>query len=179
MVSTASVPASSLLKTVSLPPTSLARSCMPAKPKCPGDPGLASYTFSHSIDNASTDAFATYFKLAGRDWFEGMVSFWPDRLRRLTSKPMLGCSGSFASPRSSGFVRAEFFNILNHPNFGNPNSDLTSPCSAARRKRWRAVSGRAAQTAVSILSTRLADHARSSWRLSFNSEKLSAPGLLL
>jgi hypothetical protein len=23
--------------------------------------------------------------------------------------------------------RAEFFNILNHPNFGNPNSDLTSP----------------------------------------------------
>jgi len=23
--------------------------------------------------------------------------------------------------------RAEFFNIFNHPNFGNPNSDLTSP----------------------------------------------------
>ena len=23
--------------------------------------------------------------------------------------------------------RAEFFNILNHPNFGNPNNSLTSP----------------------------------------------------
>jgi len=23
--------------------------------------------------------------------------------------------------------RAEFFNIFNHPNFGNPNNDLTSP----------------------------------------------------
>jgi hypothetical protein len=39
--------------------------------------------------------------------------------------------------------RAEFFNILNHPNFGNPNSDLTSP-----------LFGRSTQTLASSLGVR-------------------------
>jgi hypothetical protein len=38
--------------------------------------------------------------------------------------------------------RAEFFNILNHPNFGNPNSDLTSP-----------LFGRSTQTLASSLGS--------------------------
>src|SRR5579863_4927631 len=41
MVSSISVPELSLLETVSLPPTPLARSCMPAKPKCPCRPPSA------------------------------------------------------------------------------------------------------------------------------------------
>src|SRR5271157_715935 len=40
MLSSTSVPASSSLQTASLPPTSLARSRMPCKPKCPGRPFL-------------------------------------------------------------------------------------------------------------------------------------------
>jgi len=32
--------------------------------------------------------------------------------------------------------RAEFFNILNHPNFGNSTNVLNSPSLANRRRRW-------------------------------------------
>ncbi len=43
-------------------------------------------------------------------------------------KRILGCSGNFTSPRRCELrFRAEFFNILNHPNFGNPINSLTSP----------------------------------------------------
>jgi hypothetical protein len=55
-------------------------------------------------------------------------------------------------------ARADFFGIFNHPNFG-PGS----------------IAGAAARMAASTLSTRLADRARSSWRLSFNSEKTKRP----
>ncbi len=40
----------------------------------------------------------------------------------------LGLQRQFHISESVGLrFRAEFFNILNHPNFGNPNNDLSSP----------------------------------------------------
>jgi len=60
--------------------------------------------------------------------------------------------------------RSEFFNIFNHPNFGPPSNDLTSPYSAALHKPWRAASAPAAPTADSTPSTRSVVHARSNLR---------------
>ena len=43
-------------------------------------------------------------------------------------KRISGCSGNSGSPRRWELrFRAEFFNIFNHPNFGNPTNSLTSP----------------------------------------------------
>jgi hypothetical protein len=60
--------------------------------------------------------------------------------------------------------RAEFFNILNHPNFANPTNSLPSLFLAAPRKRWRTASDPAARAADSTLCTRSADPDQSSWR---------------
>jgi hypothetical protein len=46
--------------------------------------------------------------------------------------------------------RAEFVNIFNHPNFGNPNNTLNGPCSAAQRKCWRAAWAPAALMAATL-----------------------------
>jgi hypothetical protein len=55
--------------------------------------------------------------------------------------PRLG-SDKVARERVGLRFRAEFFNILNHPNFGPPNTDLTSP-----------LFGRSTQTLASSLGS--------------------------
>ncbi len=64
--------------------------------------------------------------------------------------------------------RSEFFNIFNHPNFGNPNNNLTSPSSANRRKRWPAAWAPAAPMVASTPSTKSAVPAPSSLPSSSN-----------
>jgi len=91
---------------------------------------------------------------------------------------ILHCSGNIKSPRTWGFVsRAEFFNIFNHPNFGNPTNLLTSPLfgqldADARETVWDPV----APMAVSVLSIRSAGRVRSSSPSSFNSSSTATLG---
>jgi len=66
--------------------------------------------------------------------------------------------------------RSEFFNIFNHPNFGNPNNNLTSPSSVNRRKRWPAAWAPAAPMVASTPSTKSAVPAPSSLPSSSNFE---------
>jgi len=55
----------------------------------------------------------------------------------------IGAQRQFRMTEKVGLrLRAEFFNILNHPNFGNPNTDLTSP-----------LFGRSTQTLASSLGS--------------------------
>jgi hypothetical protein len=67
--------------------------------------------------------------------------------------------------------RAEFFNIFNHPNFGNPNNSLISPCLGTQRKPSPAAWAPAAPTAASTPSTKSAVPAPSSSPSNSNSSR--------
>jgi hypothetical protein len=63
--------------------------------------------------------------------------------------------------------RGEFFNLFNHPNFGNPQNNLTDQLfGQSTPAAWPEATVRA-----STRSTKSAARARSSWRSSFNSEQ--------
>ncbi|SRR6266851_3649573 len=69
-------------------------------------------------------------------------AFWQVTNYRHTGSQPDWRSIKFLFPKVGLRFRAEFFNILNHPNFGNPNSDLTSP-----------LFGRSTQTLASSLGS--------------------------
>ena len=75
---------------------------------------------------------------------------------------------NYKVPRHVEFSETAFpgrvFNILNHPNFGNPTNSLPSPLFGRSTQTLANSLGPAGRMADSILSTRSADHARSNWR---------------
>jgi hypothetical protein len=60
--------------------------------------------------------------------------------------------------------RAEFFNIFNHPNFGSPDNDLTSPLFGYSTQTLANFLGPGGANAVSIRCIRSAAPGRFSWR---------------
>ena len=67
--------------------------------------------------------------------------------------------------------RAEFFNILNHPNFGSPTNTLTSPLFGQSTQMLAGFLGLAAPTAASTPSTKSVALAPSSSPSNSNSER--------